>query len=126
MTNMNLDLEAAKVAQEIVKEASNSAEKDKVEKLVMSSLSVLHENGVFACMLYLYSRNQTTNVTMLKGKLVDTIKLLGKSPPSDREADSVLKFLTDNVCNDLDTLLLTKKLWEQTLVYAKYGIAARS
>jgi hypothetical protein len=33
--------------------------------------------------------------------------------------------LTDSVCNDLDKLLLVKQLWEQTLIYARYGAKAR-
>jgi len=37
----------------------------------------------------------------------------------------VLKFVTDQICGDLNRLLLVKQLWEQTLIYARYGAKAR-
>jgi hypothetical protein len=39
--------------------------------------------------------------------------------------DDRLKFVTDKIASDLDTLLLVKQVWEQTLIYVRYGAKAR-
>ena len=43
----------------------------------------------------------------------------------DARASTALQFLTDHICNDLDRLLMVKQLWEQTLIYGRYGAKAR-
>jgi len=124
---MNLDLEAAKAAQEII---NNTAENksSEVENLVTKTLGVLQENGVYACMLFLYSRTSGTDKAVSKvtrERLLKMTELLDKKPDGNDKAENVLKFLTKHICNDLDTLFLTKQLWEQTLIYARYGAKAR-
>jgi len=123
----NLDLIAARTAQEIIKETSaNKA--GEVDNLITKALGVLQENGVYAAMLYLYSRTSTDKSIAEKSrpKLVALVAELGLQIPEQRDASTVLKFLTDRVCNDLDRLLLVKQLWEQTLIYARFGAKARS
>lgn len=130
---MNLDLEAAKTAQEIIKETDKKETKNnnssEVENLVTKTLGVLQENGVYACMLYLYSRTSKSDKAVSKvtrERLIGMIELLDKNKKynGDYKAGDVLKFLTDNICNDLDDLLLTKQLWEQILTYVRYGAKA--
>ncbi len=120
---MNLDLESAKTAQAIITETKES-EASEVENLITKTLGVLQENGVYACMLFLYSRTSKSDKIVRK-KLLGIAERLVDDPENRDEAEYVLKFLTDNICNDIDTLLLTKQLWEQTLIYARYGAKAR-
>ncbi len=124
---MNLDIEAAKAAQEIIKETKDN-KFGEVENLITKTLGVLQENGVYACMLFLYSRTSDSDEVTIKvtrKKLLKMTELLDKKPGGDDKAGNVLGFLTDKICNDLDILLLTKQLWEQTLTYARYGAKAR-
>jgi hypothetical protein len=45
--------------------------------------------------------------------------------PADRaDAQTALKFYSENVLEDLDILLLIRDLYEQTLIYARYGAKA--
>lgn len=123
---MNLDLEAARAAQEIISGKKQSA-KD-MENLITKTLGVLQENGVYACMLFLYSRTGNSDEISkhVRQKLLQMTELLEKKPVKQDKSEDVLKFLTENLCNDIDTLILTKKLWEQTLTYARYGAKARA
>jgi len=124
---MNLDLEAAKASQEIINKTADNTSSE-VENLITKTLGVLQENGVYACMLYLYSRTSKSDEAVsgfTRKKLLKMTKLLRKDPVTGDNVKDVLEFLTDNICNDLDTLLLTKQLWEQTLTYTRYGAKAR-
>jgi len=135
---MNLDREAAKAAQEIIaetnreivptKEGRRRTTKSEVENLVTKALGVLQENGVYACMLFLYSRTSASDKAVCevtRKELIKMTKLLGKEVTNDDNAEKVLKYFTDNICNDLDDLLFMKQLWEQTLTYARYSAKAR-
>jgi hypothetical protein len=132
----NLDWHAAQAGQEIIrttKTHGNNGEKETkasdVENLVTKALGVLQENGVYAAFLYLYSRKEQHIAKPIRDQLLELIRLLKLStkemPVDVNKAEEVLKFLTDAICNDLDRLLLVKQLWEQTLIYARYGAKAR-
>jgi hypothetical protein len=137
---MNFDLEAVRIAQEIIKQTSEEIipvkngnrkpSRNEVENLVTKSLGVLQENGVYACMLYLYSRTSAADKAIgekTSKLLLNLTGNVGKKPLSDSATnDDVLLFLTDEICTDLDTLLFVKRLWEQTLIYARYGAKARA
>lgn len=142
----NLDVLAARSAQGIVRTTLAShqegaeARKEKAKALdvvITKTLGVLQENGVYAALLFLYAgatgtRSITANEarTIIAKHMLDAlgareIVLLNLNPPQDiRHWDAVSAFLTGAVCNDLDTLLLVKQLWEQTLIYARYGAKA--
>lgn len=141
-SNNNLDWHAAQAGQEIIKATKTHKVKDKeeptkandVENLTTKALGVLQENGVYAALLYLYSRSEgEQHITKpIRVQLLHLTRLLNLSPPLgtkenpvDAKADQALKFLTDHICNDLDRLLLVKQLWEQTLIYTRYGAKAR-
>lgn len=125
----NLDLLAAEAAQTIITETTKPDIKaTDVENVITKALGVLQENGVYAALLYLYSRSNATEKPIAektREKLLDLTKALALSVPATKDAKTALKFLTDHVCNDLDRLLLVKQLWEQTLIYARYGAKAR-
>jgi hypothetical protein len=136
----NLDLLAAKAAQEIITNTQAQEEKDDkgnskrieanaVDNLITKSLGVLQENGVYAALLYLYSRSGAVDQSIARTtreKLLYLTTELGLSKPVSMRPDVALAFLTEHVCNDLDRLLMVKQLWEQTLIYARYGAKARS
>lgn len=125
----NLDYETAKTAQHIIADTKTpKIEPSDVENLATKALGVLQENGVYACLLYLYSRTNDKEKPVskiIRLKLLALTQLAGENPPPDDNAETALKFLNDKICNDLETLLLTKKLWEQTLIYTRYEAKAR-
>ncbi len=137
----NLDWIAARAAQEIVDKTQTYVVKDRegkedkkdikageVDNLITKGLGVLQENGVYAALLYLYSRSGAVNIAIAKQAREKLLSLLSELVPStlvSKDASDALKFLTDNVCDDLDRLLLVKQLWEQTLIYARFGAKAR-
>lgn len=133
---VNLDREAARCAQDIVNEAIAlpKVEAKHVDNLVTKALGVLQENGTYACTLYLYSRTQSEEkkaAKVVRGKLLNLAEELdgrfnfewGKA--GGREAEPALKYVSEKLCEQLDPLLMLKELWEQTLIYARYGAKAR-
>ena len=134
MTMLNLDQEAARAAQAMVAAALTTAKKDAkaIENLINKALGVLQEQGVYACMLLLFSRTGDEKAYAEKIR-PELYRLLGKLPaltghaelPSDRDdARKVLAFYADQVCEKLDTLLLVRDLYEQALVYARFTAKA--
>jgi len=134
----NLDLLAAQTAQGIISNTEKQKASD-VENLITKALGVLQENGVYAALLYLYSRSSKNEQPIAQQTRLHLLHLtseLALKPPTDRQVEDkiviedakasiALQFLTDRICNDLDRLLLVKQLWEQTLIYARYGAKAQ-
>jgi len=124
----NLDTLTARTAQKIITETVSSG-KDEVDNLATKALGVLQENGVYATTLFLYSRTSKADqaiAPILRKKLLALAPGLieGAVAPPDK-AQAALKFVTQHIANDLDTLLLVKQVWEQTLIYVRYGAKAR-
>ena len=123
----NLDLLAAQTAQQIITDTT-SFKSTEVDNLTTKALGVLQENGVYAAILFLYSRSSTD------AKIAPSVRksllglaaqeVLSQPAPAD-QPQMALKFVTDHICNDLDILLLVKQVWEQTLIYVRYGAKAR-
>lgn len=129
MTTLNLDQVAARHAQEMVKGTSDSKT---LERLATKTLGVLQEQGVYAMMLFLFSRtSDEAKVTpVVRSQLFRALKALpafadnSQVPPDGAKDKAVLRFYSDHVLNDLDLLLLVRDLYEQTLIYARYGAKA--
>lgn len=121
MTALNLDQLAAQCAQKIVADG-----KADIENLVTKTLGVLQEQGVYACMLFLSSRsgNEKGLAEKTRPHLYNLLKELPAFANSQVTDANPLQFFSDTVCDDLDTLLLVKDLYEQTLIYARYGAKA--
>lgn len=119
----NLDFYAAKISQDIVSQNKGNYEPEEIENLVTKTLGVLQENGVYACVLYLNMKNTDLHKSVQRN-LFDMTKKIGLEPPNASDPDKSLNFVSDHICNDLDTLLLTKQLWERILLYARYGAKA--
>jgi len=134
----NLDLLAAQTAQKIIADTTDGHKATDVDNLITKALGVLQENGVYAGLLYLYSRSagEQPVAKQIRLRLLHLTSELALTPPTDRQvgnkmvvedarASTALQFLTDHICNDLDRLLMVKQLWEQTLIYGRYGAKAR-
>jgi hypothetical protein len=122
----NLDLHAAQTAQAIILAAGEVGKAQDTENLVTKALGVLQENGVYACALFLYARTSDGKIAkeVSKQLLLMTDKLDLTPPEKPDEWRTGLKFVSDQICSDLDRLLLVRQLWEQTLIYARYGAKA--
>jgi hypothetical protein len=123
----NLDQLAAQTAQAIVKD-TNGFGKTQVDNLATKALGVLQENGVYAAVLFLYSRSgpdEKIAPHVCKALLDLAADKIVQQPLPDDKAEDALKFVTDHISSDLDTLLLVKQVWEQTLIYTRYGAKAR-
>lgn len=140
MTTLNLDQKAAQYAQDMVRKAGAEKVKDPVgtlERLVTKTLGVLQEQGVYAIMLFLFSRtgDEKEIAPAIRAPLLRLLQDKANQhelpafkdkevPVDDANAQTVLPFYSDHVCEKLDTLLLVKDLYEQTLIYARYGAKA--
>jgi len=125
----NLDFQAAKLSQQIIEETikENLIDSSSVENLVTKTLGVLQENGVYACILYLQSRSSDNDKKISNSVMKNLFKmteLTGIKPPVDSSSTDTLEFVSKDICKDLDTLFLIKQLWEQILLYARYGAKA--
>lgn len=141
MSIQNLDQNAARYAQEMVMRAKAvsgvSKPIDTLERLVTKTLGVLQEQGIYAMMLFLYSRTSDENkiAPAIRGSLFHLLKDENHShylpgfqdkvvPQDSADARVALEFYSEHVLGDLDGLLLIRDLYEQTLIYARYGAKA--
>jgi hypothetical protein len=145
-TVTNLDRLAAQYSQNIIsylvdkdeqgnertdKKQINDAAK-KSENTVTKALSVLQEDGVYACFLYLLAKEKDSGKVVV-AEILELLEQLGfgwNKPTKENgqvnlSPDIVLKHITDNVTQNLERLLLTKEILEQMLIYARYGAKAR-
>jgi len=121
---INLDLVAAEAAREIVRNLSSDKAKE-VEALVRDTHGVVQENGPYAGLLFLLAcKGDEDHVKKIRGALLSLLPKMGVEPINGTPIDILDKF-GKQVCKDLDRLLLVKQLWEQTLIYARYGAKAR-
>ena len=136
MTRLNLDQKAAQYAQKIV-QAGLEAKKDAkaVENLMTKTLGVLQEQGVYAMILFLFSRSSDEERIAerirpsLYGLLSELPAFFQNEKLKELQNGKVksalaLEFYSNHVCESLDTLLLVRDLYEQTLIYARYGAKA--
>ena len=133
---LNLDRLAAERAQAMVNRAKQDKNVKKpvetLERLATKALGVLQEQGIYAMMLFLFSRSSDEQIVapMIRAQLLESLKALpafqdGENvPQKDAIAQTTLQFYTVKVLKDLDTLLLVRDLYEQTLIYARYGAKA--
>ena len=122
----DLDLHAAEFSQTIIANVLGIKEKPgDTENLITKALGVLQENGVYACALFLYARTTDKRIAeQVRNGLFQMTKQLGLEPPQNADWQDGLKFVSGKICDDLDRLLLVRQLWEQTLIYARYGAKA--
>lgn len=97
-----------------------------LDNLATKTLGVLQENGIYPSVLFLRTRKEDREVAdaILKElhALAQAKELGGERVCSDTK--QYLKYYSEKICSDLDTLLLTRSLWEQTLIYTRYAAKA--
>lgn len=132
---LNLDKIAGEMAQKIIacaKDVDVSKPVESVERLTTKTLGVLQEQGVYAMMLFLFSRSSDEQkvAPCIRAQLFEAIKKIPKFkndrnvPKKNSAAKDALQFYINNILNDLDTLLLVRDLYEQTLIYTRYAAKA--
>ena len=130
-TPLNIDQLAAEHSQHMVSETLKEKKTAKaLTNLVTKTLGVLQEQGVYAMMLFLFSRTSDEReiAPVIRKELIEMLKQLPAfsgvdTPDPDKDKDT-LKFYSDKVMGDLDTLFLVRDLYEQTLIYARFGAKA--
>ncbi len=119
-----------------------------MENVITKSLGVLQEQGIYALMLFLFSHNSNDTKIIYKNlvELLNNIELKDKNKNdiSIKDEDSfkdnktkyksvnenkdyfqyVLDCFSDNILDDFDKLFLVRDIYEQTLIYARYGAKA--
>lgn len=132
---VNLDMIAAMHAQAIITATLDNEKKSNVENVTTKALGVIQEQGIYAGMLYLLSRPEKEKkiataicknlVALLKTTDLDDFKLAEGLSAAPNAQDLLNHFATVVCAKPISTLLLVKNLFEQTLMYARYGAKAR-
>ncbi len=140
-TPKTLDYLAVKIAQEMVTEATSptiGADPKDLENLVTRALGVLQAQGVYALYLYLYSQSgEKKPIQKAAACIVAKLwKALEEEPVKKlfdlstgqvqswgdmlKKKNNILRQVAESLTAELDTLLLIRDLYEQTLIYARY------
>lgn len=121
--SINLDQLCAKCGYRIADEVQEAIGKN-AENHITKSLGVLQEDGVYAFFLYQVSRgkNEKDGAGKLKENAKNLLKDAGLKGFKDLEDPLVV--VRNELSNDLDQLLLAKRLLEQSLIYARYHAKA--
>lgn len=123
MSNVNLDQRCAKYGWQIAEQVHNAIGKQ-AENHITKSLGVLQEDGVYAFFLYQASRGSREKPGA--DKLTDQASAFLREAGIKGFEDTTnpLQAVRDRLANDLDQLLLAKRLLEQALIYARYHAKA--
>lgn len=138
---LNLDRLCAQYGWEICDEVSKALtpkdkpngkpDKAKTENLVTKSLGVLQEDGVYAFFLYQASRGarEKDGAAALRAQAHALFRAVAIKPFGDvmDSLEAVRGNKEKNIkglADDLDSLLLAKRLLEQALIYARYHAKA--
>jgi hypothetical protein len=115
----NLDLKCAKLGGELAKVKTDKGHLVD-EKVFTSALSVLEEQGPYACFLYLEAREGQVGREITEQAKQFLAGTVGKEP----DPKNPLEFL-QALASDLDDLLFARDLLRQVFVYARYQAKAR-
>jgi len=124
---MNLDQLAAKLAENIAEQAKH--EVDVLERLATKALGVLQTQGVYALMLFLFSRSKSEEKVSqaIRNQLIAGIYEAGivdnqqDEMPDEHNAQATLQFFSEKIAGgNLDALLFIRDLYEQALIYTRY------
>jgi hypothetical protein len=143
-----LDKLCAKTAQDII-DGRNGADPKVIDGFTTKALGVLQEQGVYAAVLFLFSRFGSTEGNVARLLMAHLLRLLSDGELSGLGANypniavegitskwvqnnqaSILRHFADGVngqngiATNLQRLLAVKALFEQTLIYVRYGAKA--
>ena len=138
---LNLDKLAAECAQGMVSAANEGVNEvanpvETLERLSTKALGVLQEQGVYALVLFLFSRTSDEKLVapLVRMHLYIVLRMIPEFVESqgllriiqNDQPQETLKFYTDSVLGEglIDITLLVRDLYEQTLIYARYGAKA--
>ncbi|MBZ4664857.1 hypothetical protein [Mahella sp.] len=127
LNKVNLDYEAAKIGNEIVMGIAEADKKD-IERCVTKALGILQTNGVYASLLYMCAatgEDEKISRWMMEKLLEISEPVLEVHFQNKSDPKEVLNDVISKVLSDIDSVLLIKELWEQTLIYARYNARAR-
>jgi len=123
MNTMNLDQLCAKYGCEIAKQVHKAIQKQ-AENHITKSLCVLQEDGVYAFFLYQASRGSREKPGAEKLTEQASALLKVAAIQAFQNAGDPLGAVREHLADDLDQLLLAKRLMEQALIYARYHAKA--
>jgi len=123
MNGINLDQLCARYGWQIAEKLNLDIPKN-AENHITKSLGVLQEDGVYAFFLYQSSRGDreikgAVELSNLAKQLLVEAEILSLEDTNDP-----LAAVRNYLANDLDRLLLAKRLLEQALIYARYHAKA--
>ena len=100
-----------------------------VENLATKGLGVVLEQGIYAGLLFFYSKKKdTTPAQLMIGELlklsIDLVPALNSVRIDPNKSLDALGYLAKTVCADLRQTIWVKTVWEQTLTYVRYGAKA--
>lgn len=123
MSTVNLDQLCARYGWQMASQVHKAIGKQ-AENHITKSLGVLQEDGVYAFFLYQVSRGSREKPGA--DKLVEQARsfLREAGIQAFQNASDPLQAVRDHLANDLDQLLLAKRLLEQALIYARYHARA--
>jgi hypothetical protein len=132
--NKSLDYYAMKYAQNIIKNTEAKVNKkiaQTIENLVTKTLEELQEQGVYASLLYLFSRSsddEKKNSSSIRNAFYDVTEIpyFGWKIPNrnNEEVSKVLGYYIDYVTVDMDQLFLLRDTLQQMLIYARFSAKA--
>ncbi len=116
---INLDLLCMETAQSI---ASGSGDR---EGIATKALGVLMENGPYGMLLFLETRKKEQAANDYRTQLVEMFRKIGASAglPALAGGSTATEWLR-TVAQNLDHYLFVKRIWQQTLTYARYHAKA--
>jgi len=126
---LNLDFLCMKAAQDMMTCEGRKSDK---ENVATKGLGVLLENGPYGLMLYLETyRNKSIArhyrehlLILCREKLVASyLAVSSQDVPRENDFEAITRWLRD-LAMDLDRYLFAKRLWQQTLTYARYHAKA--
>jgi len=131
-TSLNLEKLAAERAQAMVSAAQDKKKVETLERLVTKALGVLQEQGVYALILFLFSRtgDEAAAAQWVRTELFAAWQALPGSPEAVEDLspqtrpERALNIFSQYLLGDLRALLLLRDLYEQTLIYARYAAKA--
>jgi hypothetical protein len=119
----NLDQLCAQHGYQIADEVHKKIGKN-AENHITKSLGILQEDGVYAFFLFQISRGERERegAKKLNDQAISLFRLAGIK--GFQESRNPLEAVRNELANDLDQLLLAKRLLEQSLIYARYHAKA--
>lgn len=123
-----LDMICAEYGNKIVAEIHAPGEKNKIESVIIKSLGVLQEDGVYAFALYTKSKSGEDSTEKRATRLLfeKSYEFLKDERIAMLTGDTsdFLEHIRTELADNLDRLLFAKELIERTLVYARYHAKA--